>query len=75
MNQNGDQKNLMDCFKGITERFNRVGERLIIKGSVASLPQAGSSLPAVVLKKEGPSGPTLKALYLIIARLFYFIPS
>jgi hypothetical protein len=38
MNQNRDQKNLMDCFKGITESFNRVGERLIIKGSVACLP-------------------------------------
>jgi len=34
MNQNRDQKNLMDYFNGIMELYKRVGKRLIIKGSV-----------------------------------------
>jgi hypothetical protein len=51
MNQNGDQKKLMDYFEKIMELYKRVGKRLIIKGSVVCLPQAGSS----------PSGPTKKS--------------
>ena len=62
MNQNRDQKNLMDYFKGIMELFKLAGKRLIIKGSVACLPQAGSS----------PSGPTKKPLEQIVLRVFYF---
>ncbi len=62
MNQNRDQKNLMDYFKGIKKTFIRVGNRLIIKGSVV--------LPKRSLR-ESPSGPTVKSWIHFVFGIFF----